>query len=86
MKPLSKQELTDHITRTYWSFWLWGLLTVLGIVNLITVTSLFSVGVLLINITLMVQKYHEHKCARAEYDRRYAWPVDSSTDQSEEAE
>jgi hypothetical protein len=42
--------------------------------------------VLLLNITLMVQKYHEHKTLRAEYDRRYAWPVDSSTDQSKEAE
>ena len=86
MTFMSKQDLTDHITRTYWSFWLWGSLTTLGIVNVITVTSLFSVGVLLINITLMVQKYHEHKTLRAEYDRRYAWPVDSSTDQSKEAE
>lgn len=86
MKPLSKQELTDHITRTYWSFWLWAFLATVGIVNVIMVTSLFSVGVLLLNITLMVQRYHDHKTLRAEYDRRYAWPVDSSTDQSEEAE
>jgi hypothetical protein len=86
MTPFTKQELTDHITRTYWSFWLWAFLTTVGIVNVIMVTSLFSVGVLLLNITLMVQRYHDHKTLRAEYDRRYAWPVDSSTDQSEEAE
>ena len=86
MKTTSKQNLIDHITRTYWSFWLWGFLTTVGILNLITVTTLFSVGVLLLNITLMVQKYHEHKTLRAEYDRRYAWPVDKSTDQSKEAE
>ena len=86
MTSMSKQGLTDHITRTYWSFWLWGFLATVGILNLIAVTTLFSVGVLLLNITLMVQKYHEHKTLRAEYDRRYAWPVDSSTDQSKEAE
>ena len=86
MKPLTKQELTDQITRTYWSFWLWGFLTTVGIVNLIMVTSLFTVGVLLLNITLMVQRYNDHKALRAEYDRRYAWPVNSSTDQSKEAE
>ena len=86
MKTMSKQDLTDHITRTYWSFWLWGFLTTVAFLNLVIVTSLFSIGVLLLNITLMVQKYHEHKTLRAEYDRRYAWPVDSSTDQSKEAE
>jgi nitrate/TMAO reductase-like tetraheme cytochrome c subunit len=86
MKTTSKQNLIDHITRTYWSFWLWGFLTTVGIVNLIAVTTLFSVGVLLLNITLMVQKYHEHKALRAEYDRRYAWKADSSADQSKEAE
>ena len=86
MTPFTKQELTDHITRTYWSFWLWAFLTTVGIVNVIMVTSLFSVGVLLLKITLMVQRYEDHKTLRAEYDRRYAWPVDRSTDQSEEAE
>jgi hypothetical protein len=86
MTFMSKQDLTDHITRTYWSFWLWGFLTTVSFLNLVMVTSLLSIGVLLLNITLMVQKYHEHKTLRAEYDRRYAWPVDSSTDQSKEAE
>ena len=86
MTFMSKQDLTDHITRTYWSFWLWGFLTTVSFLNLVMVTSLFSIGVLLLNITLMVQKYHEHKTLRAEYDRRYAWKADSSADQSKEAE
>ena len=61
-------------------------LTIVSIVNMIVVTTLFSVAVMLLNTTLMAQRYHDHKTLRAEYDRRYAWPVDSSTDQSEEAE
>ena len=86
MKPLTKQELTDQITRTYWGFWAWLVLTIVSTINLIAVTTLLGLGVLLLNITLMILRYQEHKTLRAEYDRRYAWKADSSADQSKEAE
>jgi hypothetical protein len=86
MKPVSKHDLASHITRTYWSFWCWLFLTVVAIINMIVTPSLFAACVILINISVMAERYKAHKCMRAEYDRRYSWSTDSSVDESEETE
>jgi hypothetical protein len=53
---------------------------------MIVTPSLFAACVILINISVMAERYKAHKCMRAEYDRRYSWSTDSSVDESEETE
>jgi len=86
MKLVNKQEYIDHITRTYYSFWLWSLLTLLAVANVIFVPSMFAVSIVLVNIYVMATKYQEHKELRAEYDRRYPPTFNKSTNEPEETE
>lgn len=86
MKPVSKSDISDHITRTYWSFWSWLLLSVLAVINMIVVPSMFALCVILINLYVMITRYQEHKELRAEYDRRYSWSTDIPVDESKETE
>ena len=86
MMPASKAELSDQITRTYWSFWLWLSLTFLAVVNMTMVPSIFAGIVIIINLYVLITRYQEHKKFRAEYERKYSWPTHSSVDQSKETE
>jgi len=88
MKLVNKQEYEDHITRTYWSFWMWSLLTFLALFNVVmsVVPSMLAISVLLINIYVLATKYQEHKALRAEYDRRYPPTFNKSTYELEETE
>jgi len=86
MKLVNKQEYIDHITRTYWSFWLWSFLTFLAFANMVVVPSMFAASIILINIYVLATKYQEHKVLRAEYDRRYPPTFNKSTHELEETE
>ena len=86
MKLVNKQEYEDHITRTYWSFWMWSFLTLLAGINMVVVPSMFAASIILVNIYVMATKYQEHKALRAEYDRRYPPTFNKSTHELEETE
>ena len=86
MKLVNKQEYEDHITRTYWSFWMWSFLTLLANINMIMVPSMFAAMVILINVYVMASKYQEHKALRAEYDTRYPPTFNKSTHELAETE
>jgi len=86
MKPESKSDILHHISRTYWSFWCWLILSVLAVINMILVPSMFAICVILLDLYVMITRYQEHKELRAEYDRRYSWAINSSVDQSKETE
>jgi len=86
MRLVNKQEYEDHITRTYYSFWMWSFLTLLANINMIMVPSMFAAMVILINVYVVASKYQEHKALRAEYDRRYPPTFNKSTYELEETE
>jgi len=86
MRLVNKQEYEDHITRTYYSFWMWSFLTLLANINMIMVPSMFAAMVILINVYVVASKYQEHKALRAEYDRRYPPTFNKSTHELEETE
>ena len=86
MKLVNKQEYEDHITRTYYSFWMWSFLALLAFINMAVVPSMFAASVILLNIFVMANKYQEHKELRAEYDRRYPPTFNKSTHELEETE
>ena len=86
MKLVNKQEYQDHITRTYWTFWLWCLLVIGSVVNAIVVPSIFAVTVIMVNIYVLGTTYYQHKELRAEYDRRYPPTFNKSTHELEETE
>lgn len=86
MKLVNKTELFDLITRTYYSFWLWCFLTILAVINSLVFPSIFNLSVVSINVFVALNKYQEHKKLRAEYVRRYPWPINQPTEQFEETE
>ena len=65
---------------------MWSLLTLLSVINMAVVPSVFAACVILINISVMVQQYRAHKCMRAEYDRQYPPTFDNSTHELKEKE
>ena len=86
MKLVNKQEYEDHITRTYYSFWMWSVLTLFAFINMIVVPSMFAASIILVNIYVVLTKYQDHKALRAEYDRRYPPTFNKSTYKLEETE
>jgi hypothetical protein len=86
MKPVNKQDYVIHITRTYWTFWLWCLLVAGSAVNAFVVPSIFTMSIIIVNIYVLGTTYYQHKELKAEYDRRYPPTFNKSTYKPEETE